>query len=105
MAKQPVTLMKSVPSGQPVPNRRENESPTTKRATAPAAPPQATSRMAVPRPLARHVTRWLRSGAPQTFRLQRGVGRGAARHAPPGRLHRRAAAHGDADGGAPVLDP
>src|SRR5207302_4057049 len=95
MAKQPVTLMNSVPYGQPVPNRLEKESPTTNRATAPAAPPQATSRMAVPRPTARHVTRCLRSAAQQTFGFQRRVDRRSGRHALQVRLERGPAAQVD----------
>src|SRR5437660_7321314 len=91
MAKQPVTLMKSVPYGQPVPNRLENESPTTNRATAPAAPPQATSRMAVPRPTARHTTRGGASADQQAFGFQRGANGGPAGDALQVRLAGRAA--------------
>jgi len=66
MAKQPVTLMNSVPYGQPVPNRRANESPTRSRATAPAAR-RRREQMAVPRPTARHSTRRGASAAQQAF--------------------------------------
>ena len=49
MRKQPERLMKSVPHGQLVPNRRAKPEPTRKRATAPSAPPAATSSTGVAR--------------------------------------------------------
>src|SRR5437016_14675386 len=101
MAKQPVTLMKSVPYGQPLPNRLENESPTTNRATAPAAPPMATRRMAVPRPTARHTTRGWRSAAQQAFGFHGSVHRRARRNALHVRLERRE----PAQVGAPAAPP
>src|SRR6266851_1007695 len=102
MAKQPVTLMNSVPYGQPVPKRRENESPTRNRATAPAAPPQATSRMAVPRPTARHNSRGGGSAAQQAFRFEGGADGGAAGDALQVRLEGRPPPQVDADEVAPV---
>src|SRR5947207_15675500 len=49
MMKLPVTLMNSVPQGQPVPKRRANPVATANRATAPSAPPRATSSRGVAR--------------------------------------------------------
>src|SRR5712671_5572370 len=102
MAKQPPTLMKSVPYGQPVPKRREKESPTRSRATAPAAPPQATSRMAVPRPTARHSTRRGASAAQQAFGFQRRADGGSGGDALHVRLERWPAAQVDAHEVGPI---
>src|SRR5437868_2366041 len=70
MRKLPVTLMKSVPYGHAVPKRREKASPTRNRATAPSAPPQATSRIGT-----------TRATPPSTAnpRLRRGLLRGDGR--------------------------